>query len=364
MNRLFVHLATVTVGLVCVADCPAAPVFDSSVSVFDSSVLPEAGPPLIVPVGGSGISNGNFAVDTFSGGGVDVQVGLRAIERFVGGLDNAGPVYFAPAGQSPPGEALWNFELHVDTGTTALTGGTPPPFGDPAANTFSDFAIIFEIDTDPTAAVDYTIVTDLSTLIIDPTPGAPGSGDEFSLGGAQLFQSSQNLGFAFIGYPGFDPTLVGAEYNFRLSIIDSDDLAGLGEDALLAGVEITVVTTPEPTAVADVYALVKVLSRTPVTPPIGLVVNCADSMREARSISQRVSSVAARFLSVAIDDFGQILRDENVPAAIRRRRPVVDVAPRCSAARSVAILADRILSGDEGPLPTPGFFRKLFGHFY
>lgn len=124
------------------------------------------------------------------------------------------------------------------------------------------------------------------------------------------------------------------------------------------------VTTPEPTAVADVYALVKVLSRTPVTPPIGLVVNCATSIREGRSISERVSSVAARFLSVAIDDFGQILRDENVPISIRKRCPVVSLVPRCSAARSVAILAERILSGDDGALPAPGFFRKLFGHFY
>ncbi|MCB9851803.1 MAG: MinD/ParA family protein [Phycisphaerales bacterium] len=124
------------------------------------------------------------------------------------------------------------------------------------------------------------------------------------------------------------------------------------------------VTTPEPTAVADVYALVKVLSRTPITPPIGLVVNCADSAREGRMVSDRVASVAARFLSVAIDDFGQILRDENMPLSIRRRSPLVSLVPRSTAARGVAILADRILSGDNGANPTPGFFRKLFGHFY
>lgn len=124
------------------------------------------------------------------------------------------------------------------------------------------------------------------------------------------------------------------------------------------------VTTPEPTAVADVYALVKVLSRTPVTPPIGLVVNCVASVREGQAIAERISSVAARFLSVAVDDFGQILRDDNVPLSIRRRRPVVSLAPRSSASRSVSMLADRILSGDGEPVPAPGFFRKLFGHFY
>lgn len=124
------------------------------------------------------------------------------------------------------------------------------------------------------------------------------------------------------------------------------------------------VTTPEPTAVADVYALVKVLSRTPITPQIGLVVNCAASMREGRAIGERVSSVAARFLGVAVDDFGQILRDENVPISIRKRRPLVSFAPRSTAARGVAMLADRILSGDDDDAATPGFFRKLFGHFY
>ncbi|HPF37249.1 MAG TPA: MinD/ParA family protein [Phycisphaerae bacterium] len=124
------------------------------------------------------------------------------------------------------------------------------------------------------------------------------------------------------------------------------------------------VTTPEPTAVADVYALVKVLSRTPITPSIGLVVNCAASASEGRAVSQRVASVAARFLSVAVDDYGQILRDENVPISIRRRRPLVSLSPRSTAARGVAMLADRILSGDDDAPPAPGFFRKLFGHFY
>lgn len=143
--------------------------------------------------------------------------------------------------------------------------------------------------------------------------------------------------------------------------------AGISQNVLAfaqAAHRLLLVTTPEPTSVADVYALVKVLSRTPVIPAIGLVVNCAASVREGLAVSERISSVAARFLSVAVDDFGQVLRDENVPLSIRRRCPVVSMAPRSTASRSVAMLADRILSGDDASVPAPGFFRKLFGHFY
>lgn len=166
----------------------------------------------------------------------------------------------------------------------------------------------------------------------------------------------------------------------RQTILDSFARLERGNDVILldcgAGISqnvlafaqsahrLLLVTTPEPTAVADAYALVKVLSRTPVTPPIGVVVNVASHSAEARTVSDRFSSVSARFLSTAVDDYGHILRDENVPLSIRQRRPLVIAHPRSTAARGVAVLAQRLLSGVDDSPAAPGFFRRLFGHFY
>ncbi len=143
--------------------------------------------------------------------------------------------------------------------------------------------------------------------------------------------------------------------------------AGISQNVLAfaqSAHRLLLVATPEPTAVADAYALVKVLSRTPVTPPIGLVVNAALTAGEACVVADRFASVAARFLGTAVDDLGHILRDDNVPASVRHRKPLIASHPRSPASRGVAVLANRLLSGVDAAPAAAGFFRRLFGHFY
>lgn len=143
--------------------------------------------------------------------------------------------------------------------------------------------------------------------------------------------------------------------------------AGISQNVLAfaqAADQLLLVTTPEPTALADAYSLVKVASRMAHTPALALVVNAVLNHCEGEDTTQRFTSAAARFLQVAIDDFGQIPRDSRVPLAVRQRQPVVLAYPRSPAARAISALSQRILSRNARTPMRRGFFEQIFGLFY
>ena len=92
--------------------------------------------------------------------------------------------------------------------------------------------------------------------------------------------------------------------------------------------QVLVVTAPEPTAVTDGYAIIKVLSQLPYKGSCGLLVNFASDRNEARMTYQRVSTVARQFLGMKVLDAGYVLTDPKVRDAVRKREPFVLCSPR------------------------------------
>lgn len=130
-------------------------------------------------------------------------------------------------------------------------------------------------------------------------------------------------------------------------IILVDTSAGLGAEVLgfvHAADATLVVATPEPTSIADAYALMKVAvhqsreDRRP-TPRLLLVVNQARDRREARRVHARLATVAERFLGVGLPMLGFVRVDEHAREAVRARRPFVVGARRSAAARDVRAIA-------------------------
>lgn len=115
---------------------------------------------------------------------------------------------------------------------------------------------------------------------------------------------------------------------------------------------ILVIATPEPTSITDAYAMVKSFAaeRNPSMGSIGILVNQAENRREGRDTYERLASVAARFLHLPVSDYGYILRDEHVQAAVRSRSPVLLKYPRCSASSCLLAAAGRLSSelGESG----------------
>ncbi|MDR3208175.1 MAG: MinD/ParA family protein [Oscillospiraceae bacterium] len=128
-----------------------------------------------------------------------------------------------------------------------------------------------------------------------------------------------------------------------------DTGAGVGEQVLRvvnAAQEVILVTTPEPTAIMDAYALVKGLAGEGGAPRVRLVVNRAGSPEEAESTFKTLSAVVRLYLKTDIENMGSLPSDEAVSRAVRLQQPFLISFPRSAAARSVEDLAQRFLDGE------------------
>jgi flagellar biosynthesis protein FlhG len=156
--------------------------------------------------------------------------------------------------------------------------------------------------------------------------------------------------------------LVALEQQTDIILIDTG--AGISPNVLAftrAADHVLVVTTPEPTAITDAYAVIKVISRDGTDRRISLLVNQTRSIAEAKVVYERIAKVARQFLGVGVLDAGHMPADENVPLAVRKRTPFVMVSPRAAASHAIAQLAMRLEQGVGVKSESGGFFNRMFG---
>ncbi|WP_457600776.1 MinD/ParA family protein [Hydrogenivirga sp.] len=67
-----------------------------------------------------------------------------------------------------------------------------------------------------------------------------------------------------------------------------------------------VITTPEPTAVADAYALIKIINRENETEDFYLVVNKVESDKEGKKVYESIKLLAERYTSAKLNHVGNI----------------------------------------------------------
>jgi flagellar biosynthesis protein FlhG len=154
-----------------------------------------------------------------------------------------------------------------------------------------------------------------------------------------------------------------AELEARTDVILIDTGAGISPNVLSftrSADQVLVVTTPEPTAITDAYAVIKVISRDAPDRPLSLLVNQVRQHGEGRLVYERIAKVARQFLSVHVMDAGFIPSDPEVPAAVRRRSPFLLASPRCPASLGISQLAMRLERGVAPSLDgSGGFFNRM-----
>lgn len=129
-----------------------------------------------------------------------------------------------------------------------------------------------------------------------------------------------------------------------------DTAAGISDNVMAfvhSAEEIIVVTTPEPTAYTDAYAMIKVIDEQAAPGRIGLVINMAQNVKEAKNAASGIILISKQFLQVGVTDYGYILRDPDVPRATRRQEAFTLYSPSCSASRSIRTLANRVIAGER-----------------
>lgn len=162
-----------------------------------------------------------------------------------------------------------------------------------------------------------------------------------------------------------------AELDQTSDVIVVDLAAGLGRDvlALARASDVAVIlTTPEPHAITDAYAMIKCLvgHAAPSARPgvardlrgaasacplrtgasasarLALVVNQTSGSGEASAVHARLAGVCRRFLACDLPLLGWITQDGHVGLAVRRRRPLLLDHPQAPAARDIARLGLRV----------------------
>ncbi len=132
--------------------------------------------------------------------------------------------------------------------------------------------------------------------------------------------------------------------DFDFVLIDTE--AGISENVTYfttAAHEILVVTTPEPTAITDAYALMKLLSNQYHEKQFNLIVNFIKNEEEALDVYRKLTMVANRYLDISIDYMGSIPRDKQMIDAIRKQQVMVELFPDSKTSASFEALAGTML---------------------
>lgn len=155
------------------------------------------------------------------------------------------------------------------------------------------------------------------------------------------------------------------ELNKEFDFIILDTGAGIHRNVLsfvLATHEILVMTTPEPTAVTDVYGLLKVLHQHNPEAKVRLVVNMVKNPNEAEMVAEKLNAVLKEFVQWEIDYAGYILYESQISKAVSDQQPVILAFPSSMASRSFKRLANTI-SGENAQSESTGikvFFSKVY----
>lgn len=113
-------------------------------------------------------------------------------------------------------------------------------------------------------------------------------------------------------------------------------------DLLTIAGQVLIVTSLEPTAIVDAYAVIKILDGCDTRMPIGLLINGARDATEGRFAFQQLEIAAGRFLRRGLRYYGFVPQDPALRDAVLVQRPVIDVQPTSPASRSFRLLASEL----------------------
>lgn len=131
-----------------------------------------------------------------------------------------------------------------------------------------------------------------------------------------------------------------------------------------ASTESIVVTTPEPTAILDAYALIKTICKQPDAPPISVIMNKVENRREAENATAGFQNIIKKYLSREVASLGYVPFDGEMSKAIKRQVPIMVGSPYSLASRSITTIAQRLANQPpkaEAQGAVARFFMRFLG---
>jgi flagellar biosynthesis protein FlhG len=131
--------------------------------------------------------------------------------------------------------------------------------------------------------------------------------------------------------------------------------AGAGLDAVVRATigasRLVMVCVPEPAALSDAYAVIKIASLQVPSVPAAVIVNQVQDESEAQAAYARLGLAAERFLNRTLDYLGQVPEDEAIRRLVRTPGALLGGAEESAAAAALDGIAARLLAttpGDHG----------------
>jgi flagellar biosynthesis protein FlhG len=145
-------------------------------------------------------------------------------------------------------------------------------------------------------------------------------------------------------------------------IVDAGSGLGPGVALLAAAAQqAVVVSTPEPTSIADAHAAICRFRGLAVPPRLRVLINQTTSPSESVDVLDQFIASSRQFLGAVISPLGtgSIRSDPHVPLAVRSRRPFVTAYPGSAASRGIRRLARALVREHHPPDRDSGFFAAL-----
>lgn len=159
--------------------------------------------------------------------------------------------------------------------------------------------------------------------------------------------------------------------NLDYLIIDTG--AGIGEHVMMflrAADAVVVVTVPDPAAITDAYAVVKVISEEHKT--VQMILNQAKSAKEAEGVFGKIEKVAKSNIGPGfnLEFLGSILKDSGVESCVKKRVLFAREQPGIAPTMQLAEIAEKLTAKLERKVLQQkersgfgGFFKKLLNQF-
>ncbi len=134
-------------------------------------------------------------------------------------------------------------------------------------------------------------------------------------------------------------------FDGNIDILLIDTPADVSENVAffcIAAQEIIVVTSPEPAATNDAYALIKVLYTRYQEKDFHVLVNSARSPEEGFEVFRRLSLATEMFPNISLDYLGSLPFDPSVQEAVRAQQAFVDMYPGHDVSKRVMEIANEL----------------------
>ncbi len=127
--------------------------------------------------------------------------------------------------------------------------------------------------------------------------------------------------------------------------------------------EVIVVVTPEPTSIADAYAMIKILTLNYKKDNLKLFVNMTKNEQEANAVYENINKICEKFLKKTVDNIGYAVYDKNVPITVKRQKAIVQLNPNSNFSISMKKMTNNLFSEniEIHDNPIARFFSSLLG---